>query len=376
MDIERILQIIAEPFENGGQELFITNLYKNIDKQRIQFDFVTPYSGKNEKLKNEVENLGANFYVADIKHKQGGLLQRIGFFKTVNKVIKENKYSIVHINSVSLLGLMLGVLTAKRNKVKNIIVHSHNDGLLTLKYKVMKKISDYILQKYVNNYFACSENAAKWKFPEDVIKQKKYTVIKNGIDVEKFKFNEETRKEYRKQLRIDEKFVLGHIGRFEEQKNHKFIIDVFEEILKKEKNAVLLLIGEGSLKPKIEERVKDKNIQEHVKFLGVRNDVNNIVQAMDVFIFPSVFEGLGIAVIEAECSGLTVICSNKLPKEVEITDNLIKMDLNDNVEKWADKILEMKENTNREDAYRQIEKNGYNIKQVAKQLEQFYLSLI
>lgn len=376
MEIERVLQIIAEPFENGGQELFITNLYKNIDKKRIQFDFVTPYSGKNEKLKDEVEKLGANFYAANIKHKKGGLVQRISFFKTVDKVLKENKYSIVHINSVSLLGLMLGVLTAKRNQVKNVIVHSHSDGFLTMKYKMMKKISDYILKKYANNYFACSEKAAKWKFPEEVIKQKKHIVIKNGIDVDKFKFNEEIRKEYRKQLKIDDKFVLGHVGRFAEEKNHKFIIDVFEELLKKEKNAVLLLIGEGNLKQEIEEQVKKKNIAENVKFLGVRNDVNNILQAMDVFVFPSVFEGLGIAAIEAECGGLPVICSNKLPKEVEITENLIKLDLDNNVEKWAHKILEMRENTNREDGYKQIEENGYNIKQVAKQLEKIYLSLI
>lgn len=376
MEKERVLQIIAEPFENGGQELFITNLYKNIDKERIQFDFVVPYSGKNEKLKNEVESLGANFYAANIKHKEGGLVQRISFFKTVNKVLKENKYSIVHINSVSLLGMMFGVLTAKRNQVKNIIVHSHSDGFPTMKYKVMKKISDYILRKHADYYFACSEKAAKWKFPEEVIKQKKHIVIKNGIDVDKFKFNEEIRKEYRNQFKIDDKFVLGHVGRFAEEKNHKFIINVFEELLKKEKKAVLLLIGEGSLKSKIEEQVKEKNIQENVKFLGVRNDVNNILQAMDVFIFPSIFEGLGIAAIEAECGGLPVICSNKLPKEIEITDQLIKMSLLNSPEEWAEKILEIKEKQVREQSYERINKCGYNIKEVANDLEMFYLDLI
>lgn len=376
MEKNRVLQIIAEPFENGGQELFITNLYRNIDKEKIQFDFIAPYGGKNEKLKNELEDFGAKFYPVKIKHKKGGLVQRISFFKTVNKVLKENKYSTVHINSVSLLGLMLGVLVAKRNNTKNIIVHSHNDGLSTIKYKVMKKISDYVLKKYANNYFACSENAAKWKFPENVIKENKYTVIKNGIDVNKFKFCNETREEYRKQLGIENKFVLGHVGRFEKQKNHEFIINVFEKLVKKEKDSILMLIGEGELKEKIQNQIKQKHLEEKVMLFGIRNDVNNILQAMDMFIFPSIFEGFGIVAIEAECSGLPVICSDKLPKEIEITENIIKMKLDENIEKWADKILEMREKTEREEAYKQIEKHGYNIKQVAEQLEHFYLNLI
>lgn len=290
--------------------------------------------------------------------------------------MKKNNYSAVHINSVSLLGLMMGVIVSKKNSVKNIIVHSHNDGLMTIKYRLVKVVSDYILKKYANYFFACSERAAMWKFPRNVIEGKKYKVIKNGIDTEKFKFDTKIREEYREQLRIQKKFVLGHVGRFEEQKNHEFIINVFQEVLKINKNAVLILIGEGNLKERIENIAKEKKIQENIMFLGIRDDVNYILQAMDVFVFPSIFEGLGIAVIEAECSGLPVICSDKLPKEVEITDRVHKISLAKGAEKWADKILKVKDKSNREIYYKEINCNGYDIKEVANKMEEFYLKLI
>ena len=374
----RVLQVLSEPFENGGQELFICNIYRNINKEKIQFDFIAPYTGKNEKLKNEIINQGGRFYPIKVDFTKKKLYHRVIFFKKLRELLKQNDYEIVHINSVSLLGFLLGSIIANQDKVKKIIVHSHNDGKLTFKYKILKKYSDRILMKYPIHYFACSENAAKWKFPNRVIDENRYLVIKNGIDTRKFKFDEETRKQYRKQLKIEEKIVMGHVGRFEEQKNHDFIIEVFSEIVKQNENTILILIGEGSLKQKIIQKVKKMNLDKYVIFMNTRNDINKLLSAMDCFIFPSIYEGLGIAVIEAQASGLPIICSDKLPEEVQITDIIQKNSLTLGRMKWANLILKKCNEINqnkRLEYYKLVKQKGYDINNVAVELEEFYINL-
>jgi len=378
MNNKRVLQILAEPFENGGQELFICNIYRNIDKEKVQFDFIAPYTGKNEKLKNEIINNGGKFYGLNIDFNKNQLFKRIIFFNQLKKILKKEKYDIVHINSVSLLGLLFGTLTAKKLKIKNIIVHSHNDGTASLKYRIIKKVSDKILLKYPNYYFACSKRAAEWKFPKQIIDENNYTVIKNGIDVEKFKFDETIRKQYREKFNIEDKIVVGHVGRFEYQKNHEFIIDVFEEIVKLNKNVCLMLIGDGSLKQHIKEKVESKNLSDKVIFLDIRDDVEKILCAMDCFLFPSIFEGLGIAVIEAENSGLPVIASDRLTKEVEITETIRKLSLDIEKKEWAQILLNQVEKNKNNDRILQsemVKKAGYDIKKVSKDLTNFYLGL-
>jgi len=378
MNNKKVLQILAEPFENGGQELFICNIYRNIDKEKVQFDFVAPYTGKNEKLKNEIINNGGKFYGLNIDFNKNQLFKRIIFFNKLREILKKEKYDIVHINSVSLLGLLFGTLTAKKLKIKNIIVHSHNDGADSFKYRIIKKISDKILLKYPNYYFACSERAAEWKFPKQIIDEKKYAVIKNGIDVEKFKFDETIRKQYREKFNIEDKIVIGHVGRFEHQKNHEFIIDVFEEIVKLNKNVSLMLIGDGSLKQHIKEKVESKNLSDKVIFLDIRDDVEKILCAMDCFLFPSIFEGLGIAVIEAENSGLPVIASDRLTKEVEITETIRKLSLVMKKKEWAQVLLNQVEKNKNNDRTLQseiVKQAGYDIKKVSKDLTNFYIGL-
>ena len=378
MNSMRILQILTEPFENGGQELLICNLYRNINREKVQFDFIAPYTGKNENLKNEIINNGGKFYSINIDFNKNKLFNRINFFGKLKTILKENKYDIVHINSVSLLGLTLGTLIAKMAKIKHIIIHSHNDGTDNLKYRITKKITDRILLKYPNYYFACSNRAAEWKFPKQVIENKKYAVIKNGIDVEKFQFNEKIRQKYRENLNVTDKIVIGHVGRFEKQKNHEFIIEVFEEVLKLNKNACLILIGEGSLKKDIEDSVIRKEIKDNVIFLNIRDDVQNLLCAMDCFLFPSIYEGLCIAVVEAQNSGLPVVCSNKLVKEVEITSNIKKINLNTDKKEWAKIIIKQIEENKKQNRTLQseiIRKAGYDIKTVAENLTNFYLEL-
>lgn len=377
MDKIRVLQVLAEPFENGGQEMFVCNIYQNID-ENIQFDFIAPYLGKNESAKQKIEEKGGKFFGINLNFEKNKLFNRIKFFKEVKKLLNNNHYDIVHINSVSLLGLSLGALISKKEKVKNVIVHSHNDGKMSLKYRIVKVISDIFLKKYADYYFACSENAAKWKFPKSIINEKKYLIIKNGINTEKFKFDENVRNSYRKQLGIENNLVIGHVGRFEQQKNHDFLINIFKKIYINNHSAILLLIGEGNLKEQIKEKVEKLGIEKNVKFLGVRADVNKLLSAMDGFLFPSIYEGLGIAVIEAEASGLPVICSDRLPKEVEITDHIYKLNLNSSIDLWAQTSLEEIEKNKIQDRkkyYKIVEEQGFEIKKVAKKLGAFYRSL-
>lgn len=378
MNSIRVLQILTEPFENGGQELLICNLYRNINREKVQFDFIVPYTGKNENLRNEIIDNGGKFYAINIDFNKNKLFNRINFFSKLKALLKENEYDIVHINSVSLLGLTLGTLISKMAKIKHIIVHSHNDGADNFKYRITKKITDKILLKYPDYYFACSNRAAEWKFPKQIIENKKYTVIKNGINVEKFRFNEQISKKYKEELNLKDKIVIGHVGRFEKQKNHEFIIEVFEEVLKLKQNACLILIGEGSLKKDIEESVIRKKIEDNVMFLNIRDDVQNLLCAMDCFLFPSIYEGLGIAVIEAQNSGLPVICSDKLVKEVEITSNIKKINLNTDKKEWAKIIIEQIEANKNQDRTLQskiVRKAGYDIKSVAEDLTNFYIGL-
>ena len=374
--MKKVLQVICEPFENGGQELLICNLYRNIDKTRIIFDFITPYNGLNDKIVDELKNYGSKFIGVPINQKKGGLKQRILFFKELDKFLKKNKYEIIHINSVSILGLMLGTIVAHKYKIKNIIVHSHNDGVNTFKYKIIKFISKPFLNNYPTLYLGCSTNALNWKFSKKVIENKKKLVLKNGIDTKKFKYNEDVRNEYRKILGLNDYFVIGHVGRFEEQKNHEFLIEIFNEFHKTNKDSKLVLVGEGSLVEKIIKKINDFGLSDDVIYLGVRNDVEKIMQAFDAFVFPSIFEGLGLAVIEAETSGVSVVCSDRLPKEVDLTDNIYKLSL-DNKESWI-KCLNLLKNSNEKDRKKYskiIEEKGYNIKSVSESLLEIYLGL-
>lgn len=226
---------------------------------------------------------------------------------------------------------------------------------------------------FATNYFACSEHAGEWLFGKRVLKEGKITVIKNAIDVDKFKYDAIMRDKMRKKLGVKDKIVFGHVGRFAKQKNHDFLIDVFFDIYQKRKDVVLLLIGEGSLEEKIKEKVKEKKLDDVVKFLGTKENVNDYMQAMDIFLFPSLYEGLGIVLVEAQCSGLMCVASTEVPKEVELTQNIFFAE--NRIDIWESLILEHL-NYKRESDIRNISVNGYSIKDSVVDLENRYLELV
>ena len=372
--MKRVLQIYGEILSNGGQEAFSMNMYRNIDRKKVQFDFFTPYYCNNEKLIQEIEGLGGRVYQG------GGRFDTVGnkrdFIINLKKFLEENPYEIVHINSGSIFALAFGAKIAKKCGAKKIIVHSHATGYNNLKHKIIKCISVPVFLKSATNYFACSKEAAVWKFPKKIIKDGKYDIIKNGIELEKFQFSQRIRNEYRKKFNLENQFVIVNVGRFTDEKNHEFLIKLFSQFLKENRNSKLLLIGEGTNKKNIIEMTKKLGIDKYVLFLGIRDDVNNILQASDVFVFPSKFEGLGIVAIEAQASGLPTICSENIPEEANQTDLFFKLYLSENINKWINTIMRFKDSENiskRKDYVQKLKIAGYDASDSAKRLENIYL---
>ena len=370
----RILQFFCEPLANGGQESFVMNMYRNIDHNKIQFDFFTPFYITNKELEKEIRQMGGNVYVGNGKFDSKANKKD---FKKISKIfLKEHNYQIVHIHSGSIFSLAFGAKIAKKSGAKSVIVHSHATGINNFKYKIIKTLSSSIFLKYADEFFACSIEAAKWKFPNSIIKKEKYRIIKNGIDIEKFKFNGKIRNEYREKLGFNNKFVICHIGRFDLYKNQRFLVEIFKDIHKDYKNAVLVFVGDGDEKTKIESIVNNYQISDNVIFLGIRNDINKILQAVDLVAFPSIFEGLGMVTIEAQTAGLKTLVSESIPNEANISELFERIPLSSKNE-WTNRIenyIKINDD-NRKDMSNIIREKGYDSKEVAAKLEYLYMNL-
>ncbi len=353
----------------------LMNYYRNIDRNKIQFDFICDADSTNIP-KDEIESLGGKVIICPPYQKV------FKYIKFLEKLFKENKYKIVHsnINSLSVFPLY----AAKRAGVPIRIAHSHSTAnKKELKKTLIKNMLRPFSKKYANVYFACSELAGRWLFGNKTFDEGKVTIINNAIDVEKFVYNEDIRKKVRNELKEkckseinDDTLVVGHIGRFVKQKNHEFLIDIFNEIHKRKENSVLMLVGQGPLQKEIEEKVNKLGLQDCVLFLGQRNDANELYQAMDVFVLPSLYEGLGMVLIEAQYAGLNCYCSEAVPKEAYISGLLKKLLLSDSPSLWAETILQNYNNFTRKNSSKEFENNGFEIKREAKKLEEKYLVLL
>ena len=370
----KVLQVFGEPISRGGQETFVMNAYRNIDRSKIQFDFYTPFYADNSSMIDEIKKMGGNVYSDNGSFTDTG--NKKDFIINLKRFLKKNKYDIIHIHSGSIFSLAYGAKIARKSGAKKVIVHSHATGINNLKYKVIKRISEHVFIKYATDYIACSEIAAKWKFPKQIIKNKKYFIVKNGIDLEKFCFSEAIRNAYRKELNIENYKVICHVGRFTKEKNHQFLVDIMQELVKIDNSYRLMLIGDGINKKNIEKYVEECNLSDYVYFLGMRDDISELLQASDVFVFPSMFEGLGIVSIEAQATGLPTICSENIPDEANITNLFIRMNLSDGTKKWAKRICEIiEEKIPRKIYLQQLIDSGYSEKNVSSDLEKIYMEV-
>ena len=360
----RVLQIVAT-MGMGGIENFLMNLYRSIDKKKVQFDFLI-LNMDNNFFENEIESLGGKIHKIESPRKSG----YFKFIKNLKKFFLENQnYSAVHCHYNILNGIILN--QAYKYGVKLLISHSHstNSGNNILK-KICLSYSKFLLGKICSRKFACSKNAGIWLYG----KKSNFEIVCNGINSLKYKYNNEIKERKKKELDIlEDKIVIGHIGTFREVKNHNFLIDIFFELHKKNKNYKLILVGDGDLKKKIKDKVDKLSLSKEVIFLGIRNDVNELLQIFDIFLLPSLYEGLPVSLVEAQATGLKCFISANITKEIDFGLDLIEfINLNKSALEWAN-IIEENRNYKRESKLEFIQKKGYDIKKTSEELIKIYL---
>ncbi|MBQ8298757.1 MAG: glycosyltransferase family 1 protein [Clostridia bacterium] len=358
--MKRILHL-SGTMNMGGQETLIMNIYRNIDRSEVQFDFVVNTEERCF-FEDEIEKLGGKVY------RVPRLIHIFKHWKELSKILKENKYDVIHRHTASQV-VFIDLLIAKLRNVKTRIIHSHNVSV-DKKYQHLYKIFTPLINGLSTTKYACSEDAAKWLYGKRV---KDFKVIYNGIDIDKFSYDEEVRKKVRSEFKIQDNIkVYGNVGRMSYQKNHMFLLDVFKNILEKDSNSVLLLCGDGEKREEIEEKAKELNIYEKVIFAGVRKDVNYMYQAMDYFVFPSLFEGLGIVLIEAQVAGLPCfIFDKRIPTISRISNNIHAFDEDADAKYWANVILANNEIKDRKIDKKDFEK--FDIKYTTAQVLEDYL---
>lgn len=356
----RILQVVPD-MRPGGLETLIMNLYRNIDRNEVQFDFLVHYS-KRAFYDDEIEKMGGKIYRLSFREDNN-------FWKYINDLntffkTNGNKYKTVHGHMASLAFIYL--YFAKKYGCVMRIIHSHNTNTSRDLKGILKNILIKFATVNANVYFACGIDAGKYLF-----KNKKFNIIKNGIDIEHFRYNEKIREEYRKMLGVSGNLVVGHVGRFNIQKNHMFLLDIFKDIARFNNNACLLLIGSGELENKIKEKARKSGLDKKVFFMGTRYDVAELYQAMDVFILPSLFEGLPVVSAECQAAGLPMLVSDKITTEIVMSPIIEYESLDSGSEVWAKKALKLA-CLQRTNYCNSLSSNGYNIKEEAARLARYY----
>lgn len=297
------------------------------------------------------------------------------YIKNLKKIFKENDYKVVHshVNALSVFPLY----AAKKVGVKIRIAHSHSTSSKKEHGRnFIKNILRLFSKKYATHYFACSELAGRWLFGDKTFDKGLVTVINNAIELEKYKFNADIRNKLRVQYGLTNQFVIGHIGRFMSQKNHTFLIDIFNEVQKRRSDAKLILIGDGPLYNEIAEKVEQLGLTDKVVFTGVRSDAGEYYNAMDVFVLPSLYEGFGIVLIEAQANGLPCVASTEVPEEVNIANQVDFLELSDSVESWASHIVNLDTEINRDAYFYKIKNSAFDIEIEAQKLEDKYMEIL
>ena len=360
----RIAQIIGK-WLGGGVESVVMNYYRHIDRSKIQFDFICDEDSTNIPY-DEINSLGGKVILIPPYQKV------IKYHNELKKVLKDGDYKIVHshINTLSVFSLW----AAKSAGVPVRIAHSHSTTNKKEKKKnLLKKVLRPFSKVFATDYMSCSELAGRWLFGNKEYDNGNVYLLNNAIDLDKFKYDEEKKEKKRKELNIeDNTLVIGHVGRFVKQKNHRFLIDIFNEIYKQNNNSVLLLAGQGPLMEEIEIKVKDLGLEKNVKFLGQRKDINELYQAFDVFCLPSLYEGLPVVGVEAQATGLLCVLSDDMTKETKILDTTEFLSLSKSAEEWADTIIEKNKKFKRINPKKEISNKGFNIVAEAQKIVNFY----
>ena len=356
--MKRFLQVVSS-LEYAGLETVVVNYYRHINKEHIQFDFIA-CSPNRQRYDDEIEQLGGRIFRLPSRARRP-----LSYMKALYRVIRDNNYQLVHIHQNSASMVIDGVV-ARLCGVPVVIGHSHNTrcGVLW---------QHYLFRPFVNGVFkhrwACSAEAGKWVFGESNVE-----ILNNAIDTQRFRFNPKIRTEIRKQLGLSDELLVGFVGRLHPQKNPYRLLEIFAEVVKEQKKAHLLIVGDGEEREGLLQTCKELNILPSVHFVGQVTNVHEMMMAMDVFLFPSVFEGLGVVVIEAQATDLPCVVSENVPAP-DLTGKLSVCQLEDDNEIWVDAILNHL-SSSRGDTSLQIREGRYDIVHEAIYLENYYQSLV
>ena len=367
----RILHIVGR-MDRGGIETMIMNLYRNINRDKVQFDFLAHY-GREAVYNDEIRKLGGRIYeMPALKDENHVYYWRIvTYVKALNAFFRKHKeYKIIHCHMTNTAAIYMPI--AKKYGVTCRIAHSHNThgkaGLLGFVTNLLQKP----IYKCATDWFACSKAAAYWFYPKNDVDSGKVTIIPNAVDAQKFRYSPNTRKEMRINLKVEDKMVIGCVARFRFEKNQIFLLSVLQEALKIEPKAVLLFAGDGPEEDVVKRKAVELGLQDKVLFLGMRSDIPNILQAMDVFALPSLWEGMPVSGIEAQAAGLRCVVSTGTTQEMNVLDMVEFVSLDESTEKWAVMLVKAAK-TPRQDTYEQIKAAGYDINVTAPWLQEFYL---
>lgn len=355
----RVLQCVNN-MHRAGLETMLMNYYRNIDRSKIQFDFLV-HREERADYDDEIESLGGRIFRAPRLYPQN----YPAYFAYMRKLFREHpEYKIMHshIDAMSYLPLLAGKMAG----IPVRIAHSHSASIdRDAKYWI-KQGFRFMLPGVATHLLACGEKAGDFLF-----RNKEYELIPNAIDASRFYFNVDIRNEKRKELNLEEKYVIGHVGRFSYPKNHEFLVDIFANVLEKEQNAVLMLVGTGEKEAQIRKYVEQKKLTSSVLLMGNRSDVNELYQAMDVFVMPSLFEGVPVVGVEAQFSGLPCVFSDRVTGEVAFADNCEFIGLEQSVETWAEHVLRFKTQ-----GARTVPENAwFDVKNAHTRLEELYEKL-
>lgn len=344
------------------------NMYRHVDRTRVQFDFYTPFENRDVRMQREIESLGGHVWATGFPF---GEDNREYFRRGLSAFLPEHPYPIVHIHSGSVYALATGAKLARQSGVSRVAVHSHCGGFDNLRYRVARLWTRQTLLTYPTHYFACSHLAARWKFPPSVIRSGNYTVLKNAVDTSRLRYDPALRQATRLQLGLADKPTVGHVGRFALQKNHRFLIEVFHALSEWEPEAQLVLAGEGELVEEVLAQVDRLGLEERVHYLGVRQDVPALMNAFDVLLLPSFFEGLPVVGVEAQATGLPVVTSTGVTRELPIEDLSTYLPLTDTAMQWA-RVVQRALATPRRDTAAEMVACGYDVHAAARVMQEQY----
>lgn len=367
----RVLQIVGR-MDRGGIENMVMNLYRNIDRDKVQFDFLAHY-GREAAFNDEIRAMGGRIFEMPCLRDETHIYYwkifeyiraLVAFFK------QHSEFKIIHGHMTNTASIYMPI--AKKYGVTCRIAHSHTThgkkGLLGIVTQILQKP----ISLFVTDWFACSKVAAKWLYSFGTIESGKMKIVPNAVDAQKFRFDPSKRKAVRNELELGDSLVIGCVARFRPEKNQIFLVDILHEMLQRKINCKLMFVGDGPMEQQVKDRVIQMGLQEYTLFLGQRSDVPDLMQAMDVFVLASLFEGLPVVGIEAQASGLPCVISDTVTKEMDIFEQIYYLSLEQSVNIWVETIQKAAE-MERKDTYEQINQAGYDIHITAPWLQEFYL---